>query len=149
LEFLELKKITSKVGMSKVKIKNAHFYSIVTFSAGRKGKREAGDFAFWIAVVDRKKCVDRGVIARASLYYSPGERFDRMNRERKKEPEYNKIWKFLGGGKKIKHIRPATGKEIYRWMKSHKEDSRFVKSIRINGKSQWWLTIKTVVDAFR
>lgn len=142
-------KLTTKVGTSKVKVKDAHFYSIVTFSAGRKGKREAGDFAFWTAVVDRRKGVDRGVIARASLYYPPGERFDRMNRERKKEPAYNKTWTFFGGGKKIKYIRPSTGKEIFRWMKSHREDSRFVTSIRVAGKFRLWLTLKTRIDALK
>ena len=142
-----MKPITSKVGKSRVKIKNANFYSIVTFSGGRKGKREAGDFAFWCAVVSRKSGIEKCIIARASLYHPPGERFDRMNKERKKEVGYNSVWKFLGGGKKIKFIRPATGEEILRWMYSHKEDSRFVTSIRINGKSRWWLTLKTRIDA--
>jgi hypothetical protein len=78
------------------------------------------------------------LIGRASLFLPPGDRFARIEHEAERTTpdgkEYSYLWKsFLQRGRNIKYIRPATKKEVWRWIYSHQKDAQFIKRIVVGG----------------
>ena len=119
----------TNVGKYKVQVKNANFLSIVTFTSGEHGKKERGDFAFWTAILKKRVNKKWKISGRAHLLLPPGDRFDRMKREARtdKNPEDRKIYhqlfhEYMGGGSNVKHIRPATEKDIKKFRLSPLRD---------------------------
>jgi hypothetical protein len=130
----------AKVGKFNIPIVNWRFPTIATFKSGQHGKRERGDFFFWTAVIKNRKYPKNRIIGRAYALHNPGDRFDRMNKERLHASSkgdrkaYQKMWDVIGGGKNLKHIRPATKKEVKRWADSHKSDAKYISRLSIAGK---------------
>lgn len=138
----------TKVGYRLIKVRG-HFATILKFSSGEHGKKEMGEFAFWTAVLkkkrrskDRKRWIRR-VTGRAQVGYSAGDRFDRTRfesktaRDQETRDAYHHLWyPVMGSGKNIAYIRPSTLREVRRWLAGHTKDAPFrARSIRIGGKS--------------
>lgn len=132
----------TKVGKCDVEVRGAAFPALWHFTSGAHGKKEAGVFAFWTAVLKKpqklgKKKVRR-IFGRALVTLPPGDRFDRMKREmltmKKKEVRAAYRGHYVGllkCGKNIKCIRPSTEKEMRKWMKGHKADAKFARRVRV------------------
>ena len=133
--------ITAKVGKYSIPVNKWRFPTVAIFMSGKHGKRERGSFAFWTSVLKNRKYPKNRIIGRAYLSLNAGDRFDRINRERKYSKSiedrkaYQKMWEVMGAGKNIKYIRPSTEKEVKKWASSHKEDYKYVTNLIVNGKS--------------
>lgn len=117
----------------------------MTFSSGEHGEDEAGEYAFWVAVLKRKVKLDSTyrmqIFGRAKVGLDAGDRFSRMAQEQRfakskaDRQVYRKFWNdLMKRGANVQHIRPAMYQEIKVWLDSHKKDSPYIKSIRIEGK---------------
>ena len=106
--------------------------TLAVFSAGRMGKKEAGVYYFWTAVCIEKKQMPV-IFGRALSKLDAGERFRRIGIEQKSSETaadrkaYAKMWKRLRG---VICVRPATIKEVRKWLDSHEEDAQHLKSLR-------------------
>lgn len=146
--------LTTRVGKFDVPVKTRHA-TLVHFSGGEGGKHEAGNFAFWTAVLKepvrleqkdgwpRKGRVVRKIFGRAYVSLGAGDRFDRMRIESKTATDaadrrvYRRMYvECMHSGGNIKVIRPSTLKEVCRWMETHESDAVFASGdITVNGKS--------------
>lgn len=128
----------TKVGNFTVPVCNSKFLSLVYFSAGARGNRERGHFAFWTAVLKRKK--KNRIWGRARPILPAGDRFDRMKLEKLKAKSksdrkaYGRMWEIMGRGRNIRYIRPSTLAEITKWCKSHAPDAKYVYGVSVGGK---------------
>jgi hypothetical protein len=124
---------------------DGRFASIVQFSAGERGKKEAGIFAFWTAIlkvpVKGPERLVKKIIARAKVGLSGTERFDRMAREAilDRNAKNRKIYRFLysyamKSGSNVSHIRPSTEREMLKWLSSHKNDAKYALYKSVGGK---------------
>lgn len=133
-----LKDGETKVGKYTVPVCNAKFISLVYFSAGARGNKERGQFAFWTAVLKRKK--KNRVWGRSRPILPAGDRFDRMKREKLKAKSksdrkaYGRMWDVMGRGRNIRYIRPSTLAEIQKWFKSHASDAKYAYGVSVRGK---------------
>jgi len=119
----------TRVGRARVPVLAARHVSLVQFSAGAHGRREAGEFLFWTAVLRKRRGAKKRIWGRAYACLSPGDRFDRLKRE------HRRLWaQLLSRGRNIRHIRPSTLAEIIRWMQTHAADARFVSLGLVGGK---------------
>lgn len=123
--------VTTRVGRVQVPVKGQH-PSLGIFVGGARGKQEAGLFFFWTAVLKRPYVDGQRVcIARARALLPPGERFERMSRERRTarsvaQRRGNDAWwtRILRRGEGIAYIRPATRREATRWLATHGPDAQ-------------------------
>jgi hypothetical protein len=115
---------TTRVGRYEVAVRRMNYPTLWHFSSGARGRKEAGIYAFWTAVLARKS--RRKLTGRALVTLPPGDRFDRVRRE------HHGIWlDFLRGGRAIRYIRPASERDVLRWMRAHERDARFARRIRV------------------
>ena len=70
---------TTRVGRYEVEVRRMNYPTLWHFSSGEHGRKEAGIYAFWTAVLARK--ARRKISGRALATLPPGDRFDRMRRE--------------------------------------------------------------------
>lgn len=111
--------------------------TLVTFSAGAHGRKEKGVYAFW-HISGEDQWGTWAIWGRARKGLSPGDRFDRMRREQLKakgaatRKAYARSFKLAQNGSQI---RPATMREVARWVDTHKEDAKFITKILWRGKS--------------
>jgi hypothetical protein len=124
---------TTKVGKYRVQVRSPNLPALWYFSAGARGKKELGVYAFWTAVLGgRRKLTGRAI---ASL--PPGHRFGLVREEmrsatnKETRSAYRRIWLAMGAGQSIAYIRPSTENEVARWMSGHESDARFARKIRI------------------
>jgi hypothetical protein len=126
---------TTRVGGYEIEVRRMNYPTLWHFSSGEHGRKEAGIYAFWTAVLARKG--RRKVSGRALVTQPPGDRFDRIRREMREaraadRPAYRRIWlELMKRGRAIRYIRPASEREVSRWMKTHGRDARFAKRIRV------------------
>lgn len=127
---------TTIVGSYEITVRRASHPSVRFFISGAHGKKEAGLYAFWTVVLNRKG--KNRVWGRALTSLQPGDRFDRMRTEmrtaksKKARDAYRRIWKeIIKGGKLIRYIRPSTEKEIKLWMDGHKSDAKFARRVKV------------------
>ena len=128
---------TTMVGRYKVPIKKYHYPTIIAFSSGDLGRQERGLYCFWTATFKRKYFGKDRIFGRALSVLSPGDRFDRMKREMRSDPDLKdrKVYEemyvcMLQRGDNIKYIRPSTPKEVRLWMESHKSDARYATGLK-------------------
>lgn len=130
--------IVARVGRYRIPVVGRH-PSLVQFAAGARGAREAGVYCFWTAVL-RRPLVNRQrfCTVRARAMQPPGERFERMNRERttarhaQARREYGIWWtRIFRRGAGIAFIRPATELEIAAWLHGHRADAQYILSAMI------------------
>lgn len=120
--------ITTIIGGRLLKVKPGK--TVVEFTSGEHGIRERGKYAFWTVILDKKMAGKQRLIGRARVALDPGERFRRMEREMVdcESPSdrkiYRKFWRMM---KHAKYIRPATKREVDRWMNSHASDAKYAK----------------------
>lgn len=109
---------------------------LVKFSAGAHGKREKGTYAFW-AIEGHDQFGPYAFWGRSLQKLSPGDRFDRMERERRedKSPSNRRAYaKAFRLAEAASRIRPATMRELAGWCASHKSDAKWITGIRWNGR---------------
>ena len=104
------------------------------FSSGRCGEPEAGAWEFWTVFNEQLRST-----ARCRPRTDPGERFRRMEGL----PEYETHWTIAATAKAI---RPATQREVIRWLSSHPEDAQFAQSCRVGLKN---MRVVRTEDGFR
>lgn len=141
------------IGKYEIPVKSRHA-TLVHFTGGDGGKHEAGDFAFWTAVLKEPVTVEpkngwperrrkvKKIFGRAYVALSAGDRFDRMRVEAKTartaddRAVYRRMYyECMGAGKNIALVRPTTLLEVRKWMRGHKTDAVFAdRMISINGK---------------
>ena len=128
----------TQVGRYQVPVRRARFITLGVAKAGAHGKKEAGDYAFWTAVLKEARYCDDGVghvrrctklTARALAWLPAGDRFYRMSVEmRTLDSAYQLLWEgVLGQGSNIAYIRPATLKEVRRWSQAHLADKKHLR----------------------
>ena len=115
--------------------------SIVSFSAGEHGQREAGEYAFWTAWLREAVEERRKVTARAQVGLDAGERFRRMGMEMRNassasdRKEYRVIWeKMLRRGANVERVEPSSLEAVRYWLERHPQDSPFVQWGWIGGE---------------
>jgi hypothetical protein len=120
--------------------------TLVPFAAGAHGKKEAGVYAFWTAMLQQPVKLDgktrKRIFGRAKIGLSAGDRFDRMRLEMKTDRSaedrriYRKFWYLLlRKGANVRYVRPSTLKEVRAWMKSHQTDAKHAaRRISLGGK---------------
>ena len=128
-----------KIGKTNVKVVDAEFYSIVSFTSGEHGEREKGDYAFWTVVFKKKKEGRDRIIGRAHVSLPPTDRFIRLEHEKEEGSEedqqgYSQLWDDIEQGKNVKHIRPSTIQEINRWMFTHQSDAPYAAIALVGGE---------------
>ena len=117
------------VGKFCIPVRQAKFVTIVQFNSGEHGKREAGDFCFWRMRYKVPIGKVKGRIGRASIFFPPGERFCRL------EKECKAIWiDEMKEGENIAFIRPANRAEVFRWLETHPRDAPFAYRLILGGK---------------
>ena len=125
------KPLTTQVGKSKIPVRGIH-PTLGIFFSGERGRHERGLYLFWTAVL-KPPYVDnrRRLFARSRILNDPGERFRRIEQERRtaRTPRdraaYEWQWtRLLRQGRGIAYIRPATRREVNRWFLSHREDHK-------------------------
>jgi len=111
--------------------------SIVHFVSGARGKKEAGDYAFWTAYGE-DRYGDWKTTGRARVELPPTDRFTRMAREMRtvKSASDRRIYAALYRRlRSIRGLRAATYREVCAWMTSHKTDAKHVRGVaRICGR---------------
>ena len=128
---------TTRVGSCEIPVRQMNYPTLWHFSSGEHGRKEAGIYAFWTAVLARKVRGKGKVSGRALVTQPPGDRFDRIRREMREaraadRPIYRRIWlELIKGGRGIRYIRPASEHEVQRWMSTHERDARFASRIRV------------------
>ena len=135
----------TQVGDYWVPVKQARYVSFACARSGAHGKKEAGDYLFWTAILKNpipaqpRTC--RKVTARALAWLPPGDRFYRMSQELRIMPDmteraaYGWLWNtVLAGGRNVALIRPATKHEVQGWLKTHQGDNDFA-TFRFKGKA--------------
>ena len=126
---------TTRVGRYEVAVRRINYPTLWHFSSGEHGRKEAGIYAFWTAVLARK--TRRRIWGRALVTLPPGDRFDRIRREMREgraadRAAYRRMWReLMQGGRAIRYIRPASEREVHRWMKTHDRDARFARRVRV------------------
>ncbi|HYG56212.1 MAG TPA: hypothetical protein VD965_13030 [Burkholderiales bacterium] len=116
---------TTRVGTYEIEVRQSNYPTLWHFSSGERGRKEAGIYAFWTAVL-KPRAPRPKVSGRALVTLPPGDRFDRIRREARA------IWlELLERGRAIRYIRPATEREVQRWLASHAGDARFARRIRV------------------
>lgn len=128
-------KTTTRVGVFQITVRDASHPAVRYFSSGAHGRKEAGLYAFWTVVLNRKG--KNRVWGRALTSLPPGDRFDRMRKEmisaksKKAREAYRRIWQeVIKAGKLIRYIRPSTEKEIRKWMDGHSSDAKYAKRVK-------------------
>ena len=97
------------------------------FRGGRKGRGERGVYRFWTAVLRRPSAV---VTARARRSLGPWARFARFGRSARDADAW--IWlNVLEAGRAVRRIRPSTGTEVARWLRTHPGDARHVRWVAL------------------
>lgn len=96
--------------------------TIIKFSGGRGGPREAGYYEFWAATGPAGKNV-----ARCLLGADPGDRFRRMEGT----AGYESGWVIARAADRL---RPAAASELERWLNTHPDDARYAESGEVSGK---------------
>jgi hypothetical protein len=126
----------TRVGRFEIPVRAAGRPTLWYFTAGAHGRKEAGVYAFWTAVLARTP--RKGVTGRALVGHTPGHRFDairgasRSARSAADRAAYARYWRdLLKRGKAIRHIRPSTPKEVQKWMRAHEKDAPFAKPVRV------------------
>lgn len=128
----------TQVGKYQVPVKRARFLTLGVARGGAHGKKEAGDYAFWTAVLKEPRWCDlntgslkkvRKMTARALAWLPAGDRFYRMAVEMiTLDTAYRTLWEgILGQGANILYIRPATATEVHEWARTHLDDKRYLK----------------------
>lgn len=112
--------VTTKIAGRVVHIKDGP-KTTITFSEGRGGPEEAGDWEFWTAVYGRKRCT-----ARCREEKDPGERFCRMEGE----PGYEGCWEIA---RQADYLRPATFSKLEEWLNTHPDDAPYAESGEVGG----------------
>lgn len=105
----------------------------------RRGSRDnVGVYAFWVAVCNK---ADQGIIGRVRVGLSAGDRFDRMFVEERRTPSWEARFEYakmlhqeMGGGEKIRYIRPATISDVKKWVASHQDDCKSAHRLLCNGR---------------
>jgi len=120
-EFDTIAKTTS-IGNRDVPIEPGELIT-VHFSAGHGGVAEAGAWEFWTAYKQK-----RGVTARCRQGADPGERFRRMEGRE----AYKKYWEIAAAAE---GIRPATQREVIKWLNTHPYDAQFATYCQIGSKN--------------
>mgnify|MGYP001577503063 FL=1 len=131
----------TQVGAYQVPVKRARYLTLGTATGGAHGKKEAGDYAFWTAVLKEPRYCDLNtgslkrttkVTARALAWLPAGDRFYRMSVEMVTiDSAYRTLWEgVLGQGRNIAYIRPATVHEVRRWAMTHLDDKKRLKMRR-------------------
>jgi hypothetical protein len=142
--FGEGRTMETKIGRNHVPVRG-NWATLVPFAAGAHGKKEAGVFAFWTAVIGPVKLdgkTRKRIFGRAKVGLSAGDRFDRMRFEMKSARDaddrriYRRFWYLLlRKGANVRYVRPSTLKEVRAWMKSHQADARHAaRRISLGGK---------------
>lgn len=108
------------------------------FTGGVHGKREKGFYRFWTCHGE-DQFGPFTIIGRARRSLDPGDRIARMSRERTTDnpPAHRRIYArmFRLAGNSATCIKPATERELSRWIDSHREDCAFIaKRCVIRGK---------------
>lgn len=109
--------------------------TVVRFTSGAHGRKEAGKYAFWVACGAGRDGT-WNVIGRARVKLSPGDRFDRMWKEQrnaKKRSVRRAYARMVRMMKDINYIRPASKNEVERWIATHQKDSAFIRGPHIIG----------------
>lgn len=91
----------------------------VTFSSGRLGETDAGDFEFWTVYNQQAAFMARGRVGE-----DPGERFRRMEGL----PGYAKPWHVASTAS---GLRPSTISEVVGWLNDHPEDATFAQAAEV------------------
>jgi hypothetical protein len=133
-----MKDLTTQVGKHEVPVKGQH-PTLGFFSGGARGRQEHGVYAFWTVVLKRPLATrERVCIARARVLLPPGERFTRMERERRTARRaaarngYKYWWEVvLQEGAAVAYIRPATRKEANHWVMTHPADATHLLGIQV------------------
>lgn len=112
--------------------------TLLYFSAGVHGKKEAGWYRFWTCHGE-DEYGEWAVIGRARTRLDPGDRFARMapHRTRKNPPAHQRVYArmFKLANRSALCIRPSTEREVARWVASHKKDCAFLsKGMTIRGR---------------
>ena len=128
---------STKVGRHQVPVRDMNYPTLWHFSSGEHGRKEAGIYAFWTAVLGTGKKA-KGLCGRALATEPAGERFDRIRREMRTarskadRAAYARQWRVLiARGRAIRYLRPSTAEEVRKWMKGHEKDARFAKPLRV------------------
>lgn len=123
----------TNVGRHEVPVRRVNDPTLWYFSSGEHGRKEAGVYAFWTAVLEKGKLCGRALVT-----LPPGERFDRVRIEMRTahlasdREAYARYWNLrLRKGAGIRFIRPASHREVKKWMDAHPKDARFAKPVRI------------------
>lgn len=148
--------LTTKIGKVTVPVKTRHA-TLVKFTGGAGGKHEAGDFAFWTAVLKKpiwaepkdgwprggKKKKITKIFGRAYVSLGAGDRFDRMRAEAKElkgRPDgriYHRMFhEFMKQGHNVAYVRPATNREVRGWMATHLSDAKY--AVGTAYYRPWW-----------
>jgi hypothetical protein len=98
--------------------------TIVHFSGGMHGLKEAGRWAFWTVKGSDKK----SLTGRCRPNEDAGKRF----RDMETRPIEKNAWLWVI--KYAQHVRPALRKDVSRWLDKHPEDAGFAKSAVVGGK---------------
>lgn len=130
--------VTTRVGKYAVPVKGIH-PTLVFFVAGARGKQERGVYAFWTAVLKRPYVNrERTCVARARILLPPGERFERMRRERRtaRSAVARGVYAFwweqaFRQGEGIAYIRPSSLREVQRWSQTHAPDMTHAVRLQI------------------
>jgi hypothetical protein len=118
---------TVKVGKFDVPVIGAERPTLVRFYKARPDKN--GVFAFWTAIYKEPVDGKKSVWGRAKIGMDAGDRFARMEYERKAkyiskddQKVYERTWTVrLKAGANLKMLRPSTEKEVLLWLDSHSE----------------------------
>jgi len=145
-------KFHTKVGAYRIPVRGL-YATLILFHSGEHGRKEAGWYAFWTAVLKKPVLTRDGtrrfrkVFGRARVGESAGDRLDRMRFEMNhpaQKPQarqaYRRSWlQVLQQGGNIAYIRPSTISEIRHWMKDHKADAPHASSVVLmNGEYKLW-----------
>ena len=122
----------TRVGKRRIAVRRANYPTLWHFTSGEHGRKEAGIYAFWSAVLGARKLCGRALVT-----LPPGDRFDRIRGALRSGPAadrkaYAHHWNvLLRKGAAIRYIRPASPREVRRWMDAHPKDARFAQPMTI------------------
>ena len=120
-----------KIGKRTVPVMNGK--TVARFGGGARGIQDKGIYQFWTAICLNSRTHYHLEFGRAFTKFDAGERFRRMEKERKTalssdaRKDYRNAWKHL---KNVIYVRPSDSSEVATWLKSHDEDARYLKLVR-------------------
>lgn len=115
----------ARLGKRQIPVLDADRRMVVTFSGGKRGRREAGRYHFWTACGE-DEYGPWTVFGRNRVRLPYGERLERLRRES------ILLWNQV---KDAAYLRPTTLRELARWAASHKEDWAFLVKIEWRGRT--------------